>query len=508
MEARSPSGFGRVNDGVSATQSVLVERPVALELRDISKTYPGGFTAVRDVSLTLRAGEIHALCGENGAGKTTLASIAAGTLAPSSGTIEAAGAVGLVHQHFELVDRLRVWENVALGAEPRRGARLDATAARERVRSLSREYGLDVDPDAIVENLPVAIAQRVELLRELSRAPKVLILDEPTAVLAPAEIDALFAVVRGLAARGTAILIITHKLNEVVAHTERVTVVRAGAVVARFATSETSVDEIARAMVGGDIPKLADRLPKPTTSRLVARGFSAGSGAHALRASTFEVRAGEIVGIAGVEGNGQSALADAIVGAIPYAGTLELDGVPVVGNARARIGAGIRSVPQDRQREALVLAWSIVENAVLGDHSRPPVRRGIGIDRSVAEARAKSIVERFDVRAPSLGASVAQLSGGNQQKIVVGRALANEPRVVLAYQPTRGIDVGAAALVQSRLIEARNAGVAILLVSFELDEVLDLSDRILVLYRGAIAGEFARSEFDRARIGALMAGAS
>ena len=480
---------------------------LALEARGIVKRF-GSVCAVDGVDLDLVRGEIHALCGENGAGKSTLARIVAGTLAPTSGSVLRTGAVGLVHQHFELVDRLRVWENVVLGREPRRGLRLDETAARERVRMLAASYALDVDPDAIVENLPVGIAQRVEILRELSREPTALVLDEPTAVLAPGEIDALFATLRELAARGAAILVITHKLAEVIAHADRVTVMRAGRVVMRSATAATSLEAIARAMVGGEVPGLAPRSGVAPRPAFAARALSAGGGAHALRSATFEVRGGEIVGIAGVEGNGQSALTDAIAGMLPYEGEMSLGEQPLRGDPAARIAAGVRIIPQDRQREGLVLGWSIVDNVALGDQTRPPLARGWTIDRNAAAALATQIVERFDVRTPSIRTSVASLSGGNQQKVVVGRALAHAPRFVVAYQPTRGIDVGAAALVQSRLIEARNAGTAVLLVSFELDEVLALSDRVLVLYRGAIAGEFERAAFDRARIGALMAGAA
>ncbi len=485
--------------------------PPALELRGIAKLYPGGVRAVDGVDLALEPGEIHALCGENGAGKSTLAQIACGKLAPSAGTVTGAERVGLVHQHFELVDRLRVWENVVLGREPRRGLRIDANAARERVRDLAAAYGLAVDPDAVVESLPVGVAQRVEILRELSRDPRVLVLDEPTAVLAPVEIDALFATLHTLAAGGTAVLVITHKLQEVISHAQRVTVMRAGRVVFRSVAADTSIDAIARAMVGGDVPPIAEREPTQTAPFFAARDLAAGDGAHALGGASFAVAAGEIVGIAGVEGNGQSALVDAIAGIVPYAGTMSLGATSLDGRSTAeRIAAGLRVIPQDRQREALVLDWSIAENAVLGDQARAPFRRGPTIDRAAGRARATEIVAAYDVRTPSIDTRVGALSGGNQQKVVVGRALApalaREPSLVIAYQPTRGIDVGAAALVHSRLIEARNRLAAVLLVSFELDEVLAISDRVLVLFRGRIAGEFARGSFDRERIGALMAG--
>lgn len=475
-------------------------------MRGVVKRYPG-VVALDGVDLDVFAGEIHALVGENGAGKTTLAQIAAGKVRATRGQVSARGSVGLVHQHFELVDRLRVWENVVLGCEPRRGGRLDVGAARERVRRLAREYGLEIDPDAVVETLSVGILQRVEILRELSREPAVLILDEPTAVLAPAEIEAFFATVRALAARGTAVLIVTHKLQEVLAHASRVTVMRAGKVAARFDAALTSVDEIARAMVGGELPVLTARTAGEMRALLAVRDLNAGDATRGVRGVSFEVRAGEIVGIAGVEGNGQTALVDALAGMAAARGSVVLDGVELAGaGPGARIAAGIRTIPQDRQREGLVEAWSIVENVALGDQRRAYGKGGWWFDRRAAEVRAERVIAQFDVRAPSAQAVVATLSGGNQQKVVVGRALAGEPRLVLAYQPTRGIDVGAAALVQSRLIEARNRGAGVLLISFELDELFACADRVLVLFRGEIAGEFARSAFDRARIGALMAG--
>jgi general nucleoside transport system ATP-binding protein len=479
--------------------------PASLELRGIVKIYPA-LRALDGIDLTLLPGEIHALCGENGAGKSTLARIAAGKILATEGSVVASGPVGLVHQHFELVDRLRVWENVVLGREPRRGGRIDAAAARERVRELSRRYALAVDPDAVVETLPVGIAQRVEILRELAKEPSVLVLDEPTAVLAATEIDALFATLHTLAARGAAILVITHKLQEVIGHADRVTVIRNGRIVSSALTATTSLGAIAHAMVGGDVPALATRTRAPLRPAFVATNLCAGTGAHALHDASFEVCGGEIVGIAGVEGNGQAALSDAIAGILAYEGEMRLRDRPLPPDPAARLVAGVRVIPQDRRREALVLSWNIVDNVALGDHARAPLRRGFNVERGAREALARRVVERFDIRTPSIRACVASLSGGNQQKVVVGRALSCEPALLVAYQPTRGVDIGAAALLQSRLIEARNDGTAVLLVSFELDEILALSDRVLVMYRGKIAGEFERGSFDRARIGALMAG--
>jgi ABC-type uncharacterized transport system ATPase subunit len=466
----------------------------ALELRGIRKAYPG-VLAVDDVDLDLFAGEIHALVGENGAGKSTLAAIAFGELRADAGTVRSQGAVGLVHQHFELVGRLRVWQNVLLGREPRRGWRIDAAAARARVRSLAEANNLTIDPDAFVDELPVGIQQRVELLRELERDPAILLLDEPTAALAPAEIERFFATVVALAKRGTAVLIVTHKLQEVISYSTRVSVMRHGKIVESTLTERTSVEAIAKAMVGGELPRIAERSVTVPTPCLSVRDLHAGDRESGTRGIVLDVRAGEIVGIAGVEGNGQSALADAIGGMIPYEGSVAFSGHRSIG-----------IVPQDRHLEGLVLNFTIAENVVLGRQHLAEMHRGMLLDRTKAANDARAIVERFDVRAKSIDVKVRTLSGGNQQKLVVGRALIDRPAFVLAYNPTRGIDVGAAALLQSRLLEARNAGAAILLISFDLDEVLALSDRVMVIYRGAFTGSFERGSFDRAAIGRQMAG--
>jgi ABC-type uncharacterized transport system ATPase subunit len=479
----------------------------ALRLRGIRKRF-GNVVAVDGVDLDVVAGEIHALVGENGAGKSTLAAIAYGAVKPDAGTIEAVGTVGLVHQHFALIERLRVWENILLGREPRAGLRIDIGRARAIVRELAARHGLAVDPDAIVETLPIGVKQRVELLRELLREPAVLLLDEPTAALAPSEIGTFFATVQDLVARGTAVLIVTHKLAEVMGYSGRVTVMRAGKAVAAFRTADTSADAIARAMVGRAVPPLVARTATTPAARLSLHEVRAGSGAGALNGVSLTVGAGEIVGIAGIEGNGQTLLADAIAGVAAYAGEIVLDGRPLplaLGPAQ-RIARGIRIIPQDRRREALVLDWNIVDNTALGRQRDAPLQRGGTIDRAAARRFATDVIERFDVRPPNPNAIVGALSGGNQQKIVVGRALAGAPALVVAYQPTRGIDIGAATLVGSRLIEARNAGTAVLLISFELDEIFALADRVYVMFGGKLAGEFARDSIDRGRIGALMAG--
>jgi len=463
-------------------------------MRGIRKAYPG-VVAVNGVDLDLYPGEIHALVGENGAGKSTLSNIAFGEVKADAGTVKASGSVGLVHQHFELVGRLRVWQNIVLGREPRKGLRIDEAAARKMVTDLAAKNGLEIDPDAFVEDLPIGVQQRVELLRELEREPTVLLLDEPTAALAPAEIDAFFATITALAKRGTAIMIVTHKLQEVIAYSHKISVMRHGELVAKLDTYSTSVDDIARAMVGGELPPVAEREPTTLAPCLTIDDVTAGTGGSRADGVTLEVQSGEIVGIAGVEGNGQTALADAIAKMIDYEGVIGLDSKPAI-------------VPQDRHREALVMTWSIVDNAVLGRQHDPGIQKGLLLDGARARRDAEAIKERFDVRAANLDVAVKTLSGGNQQKIVVGRALIDDPKFVLAYNPTRGIDVGAAALVQSRLMQARNAGAAILLISFELDEILTLADRILVMYRGKVVGNFSRAQVDRAAIGRLMAGSA
>uniref|UniRef100_E6PCZ8 Putative ABC-type transport system, ATP-binding protein n=1 Tax=mine drainage metagenome TaxID=410659 RepID=E6PCZ8_9ZZZZ len=444
-----------------------------------------------DVDLTCEAGEIHALVGENGAGKSTLAAIAAGELTADAGEIERSGRIGLVHQHFALIERLRVWENVVLGHEPQRGRTIDRDAARSFVRELGERYGLDVDPDALVETLPVGIRQRVELLRELARDPSILILDEPTAALSPGEVEKLFGTIALLTQRGVGVLVITHKLDEVFAHAGRVTVLRRGRIVEERPISATTREQIARAMIGGEIPSIPPHVP--TQGSVVVRVTDLAV-PGAIENLSLEIAAGEILGIAGVEGNGQTALADALAGLTAFRGSVERP-------------HSIGVIPQDRLREAVIPSWSLLDNAMLGRERATSAKASWRIDRVAARAQCTAIVERFDVRTTSIDAPLSTLSGGNQQKLVVGRALIDNPAFVIAYNPTRGIDIGATATVHGELLDARNRGAAILLISFELDELFALADRILVIARGAIRGECTDRRFDREAIGRLMVSA-
>ncbi len=444
-----------------------------------------------DVDLTCEAGEIHALVGENGAGKSTLAAIAAGEITADTGTIERSGRIGLVHQHFALIDRLRVWENVVLGHEPQRGGAIDRGAACAFVRDLGERYGLEVDPEAVVETLPVGIRQRVELLRELARDPGILILDEPTAALSPSEVERLFGTIALLTQRGVGVLVITHKLDEVFAHAGRVTVLRRGRVVEERPISATTREQVARAMIGGEIPAIPAHEPTHGAIAVRVAGLAVPG---AIENLSLQIATGEILGIAGVEGNGQSALADALAGLTAFRGTIERP-------------HSIGVIPQDRLLEAVIPNWSLLENVMLGRERATSAKASWRIDRAAARAQCTAIVERFDVRAASIDAPLSTLSGGNQQKLVVGRALVDNPAFVIAYNPTRGIDIGATATVHTELLAARNRGAAILLISFELDELFALSDRILVMTRGALRGEFSERRFDREAIGRLMVSA-
>ncbi|QES40651.1 heme ABC transporter ATP-binding protein [Streptomyces venezuelae] len=487
--------------------------PDAVELRGITKEFPGTLANDR-VDLTVRRGEIHALMGENGAGKSTLMSVLYGLLRPDAGQIvldgrevsfaspsEAiAAGLGMVHQSFKLFPSFTVAENVVYAAEPRRFGLTDRAEAVRRVAKLAEEHGLAVDPAAKVGDLPVGVRQRVEILKLLYRGARTLILDEPTAVLTPSEADALFGVLRSLAAEGRTVLLVTHKLREVMEGSDAVTVLRDGRVAARMRTADTSADAIAAAMTGRAVE--LDRIHPagaPGGAVLSVESLTA----DGVRDVSLTVRAGEIVGIAGVAGNGQSELAEAVAGLRPaVAGRVTLAGQDITGTSAAgRRAAGLAYVPEDRAAVGTAPAATVAENLAMGHH------RGHGLLRpGWLREHARVLVERFGIKTASSGQPAGSLSGGNLQKLVIGRELAHEAPLLLVEQPTRGVDIGAVQTIHDHLIAHRDAGHAILLVSAELSEIRGLSDRVLVMYEGGIAAEFTREEADERALGLAMAG--
>jgi ABC-type uncharacterized transport system ATPase subunit len=490
----------------------------------IVKRY-GGLIANDHVDLSVESGEIHAVMGENGAGKSTLMSVLYGLQRPDEGRIALRGVevrfasaldaiaagMGMVHQAFKLFNSLTVWENIVFGTEPRRMGFLDRRAAQADVAELSRRHGLGVDPDAIVGALSVGVRQRVEILKALYRRARILILDEPTAVLTPQESEGLFAVMRRLAAEGCTILFVTHKLNEVMAITDGVTVLRDGRVVARMKTSETTPCEIVRAMTGRNvrtsIERGAARPGKPLLN--VEKLTVAGSGGRPLvDAAAFEVHAGEIVGIAGVAGNGQNELAEALVGLRrPDAGEVRVADVAVTNDNVARHrAAGVAYIPEDRANVGAALAATGAENFAMGFQRDPPLSNTGLIDGKAMAARARGLIGKFGARIASERALAASMSGGNLQKMVVARELSHEASVLLVEQPTRGVDVGATEFIHGQLLAERGKGRAVLLISAELSEILALSDRILVMYEGRILADMPRAAADEQSLGLLMAG--
>jgi ABC-type uncharacterized transport system ATPase subunit len=503
--------------------------PPALELRNISKAY-GAVAANREVSLKVERGSVHALVGENGAGKSTLMKIAYGNARADAGEVWIKGkriarhsvarsiarGVGMVHQHFMLVGTLTVVENVVLGREPRRAGLVDLPRAAKEVRALSQKFGLDVDPDARVEDLSVGQQQRVEIVKVLWRGCDVVILDEPTAVLTPAEVRDLFAVLRGLVAGGMTVVLITHKLDEVLAIATRVTVMRRGERVAEYEAQGLTAEMIVQAMVGRAVQQQVDKAAaRAGEVMLEVRGLHVTSarGTPALRGVDLVVSAGEILGIAGVEGNGQTELVEAIVGLRDAdRGSIAIRGEVVTGEPVARrYRAGLAHVPEDRHDRALVLDASIQDNAILGQQ-RDFVRSFDVLDRGRVREHADRLIREFDIRPPDARHVVRGMSGGNQQKLVVARELSRRAlSVLICAQPTRGVDIGAIEAIHRRMIEARDRGLAVLLLSAELSELRSLSDRLAVLYKGQIVATLDHDQIaaDGAldQIGAMMTGA-
>jgi simple sugar transport system ATP-binding protein len=501
-------------------------RTPVIELRRITKRFPGVVANDR-VDLAVHAGEIHALVGENGAGKSTLMKILYGLYLPDEGEVVVRGrpvrlesprqalrlGIGMVHQHFMLIPRFTVTENVILGAEPvRRGDRLALREAEAAVAAIAQRYGFAIDPRALVATLSVGEQQRVEIIKVLYRGAEVLILDEPTAVLAPQEVEDLFENLRRLRAQGKTIIFISHRLEEVLAIADRVTVLRRGAVVGTVRGGETTRAQLAEMMVGRPVLLAVERRETaPGPVRLRADGLWAldGRGLPRVRDVTFEVRAGEIYALAGVEGNGQSELVEALVGLRPIArGRLRIDGRDVThAGPRAIRLLGVAHIPEDRHRRGLVLPMEVRENLVLGHHTRPEFTRGPLLRQAAVDRFAADRVRAYDVRVPSLATPALALSGGNQQKVVVAREFAFDPQVLVAAQPTRGLDIGATEFVQRQLMEAKARGMAVLLVSVSLDEVFSLADRIGVLFHGEVVGEFRRGEVTPQELGLYMTGA-
>jgi general nucleoside transport system ATP-binding protein len=487
---------------------VEAEAATVLEMRGITKRFPGVVADDR-VDFDLRKGEVHALLGENGAGKSTLMNMLCGLYRPDEGEIVLGDrrvafssakdaidrGIGMVHQHFMLIPVMTVAENIVLEVEPTKaGVFLDYQAAVERVRELSSRFGLAVDPTATVENISVGQQQRVEILKSLYRGAKVLILDEPTAVLTPQEAGELFNIVRNLQAEGTSIIFISHKLNEVLEIADRITVLRRGKKIDTIPREGATEQGLAEMMVGRAVLlRVNKERANPGDVLLDVKDLSVEDdrGLPVVRDVSFNVRAGEIVGIAGVEGNGQSELIEAITGLQSHkAGTIAVDGKVVSHpTARRMLDVGVGHIPEDRQRRGLVLEFSIAENIALHDYNKPPDSKWGWLFPRRLIRRARDLIREFDVRGGGPNTRAAALSGGNQQKLVAAREVARDPKVLIAAQPTRGLDVGAIEYLHRRLIEERDEGRAILLVSLELDEVLSLADRILVMYEGAVVAE-------------------
>ena len=494
-----------------------------LELRGITKRF--GLLAANDrISLSVAPGQVHALLGENGAGKTTLMNVLYGLTQPDEGEIlvdgkpakfgsprdAIAAGIGMVHQHFMLVPVFTVAENVTLGIEEAgRAGLLDRRKARRDVADLSHRYGLDVNPDALVEELPVGIQQRVEIVKALVRQAKVLILDEPTAVLTPAETEELFRIIRQLQAGGTSVIFISHKLKEVHAIADTITVLRRGQVVGAR-TPPVTEDDLAALMVGRNVQLRVSKDPaKPGEVVLDVAGLTVADDAGGLPVDglSFQVRAGEILGVAGVQGNGQTELCEALMGLRPVAGgTISVEGHDLTrASPRARLQAGIAYVPEDRNEDGLVGSFSVAENLILDMYDRAPYSSGINLNLPSIRANAAARIEEFDIRTGSAATAAGTLSGGNQQKVILAREVGREHKVLIASQPTRGLDVGSIEFVHKRIIRQRDRGVAVVIVSSELDEIYALADRIAVMYEGKITG-FRDPDVPAAELGRLMAG--
>ncbi|PAU84513.1 heme ABC transporter ATP-binding protein [Halorubrum salipaludis] len=498
----------------------------AVHMDGITKRFPG-VVANDDVDLAVERGSVHALLGENGAGKTTLMNVLYGLYEPTEGTVFLDGepqsfrsprdaidaGVGMIHQHFMLVDPMTVWENVVLGNEPKTwgGLRVDREAAREAVVDLSERYGFDVDPDARIEDVSVGVQQRVEILKALYRGADVLILDEPTAVLTPQEVEDLYGVFEELTDQGKTIIFISHKLGEALSAADEITVLRDGVNVGTVASEDVTREELAEMMVGREVLMEPATTPQEPGERVLeATDVRAEDdrGVEAVSGISFEVRAGEVFGIAGVDGNGQSQLVEAITGMRePTDGSITYLGEPMAGESRREhIDRGMAFIPEDRQERGLVMSYDLTENGILGSQHDPPFAEGGRLDWRASRDHAESVIEQYDVRPPNADAEAESLSGGNQQKFIVGREFERDPELVVAMHPTRGVDIGSTEFLHDRLLELRAEGKAVLLVSSKLDEVQGLSDRLAVIHDGEFTGVVDPATVTEEEIGLLMAG--
>jgi len=495
---------------------------VAVRLRGIGKRFPG-VIANDDINIDVRRGTIHAIVGENGAGKSTLMKILYGVQPPDSGTIEINGeqvtlhspadaikaGVGMVFQHFMLADNFTVLENVVLGAEKLHGI---GAEARAEVQRISDSYGLDVEPDRLVEELGVGARQRVEILKVLYRGAQIVILDEPTAVLVPQEVDELFGNLRGLKKEGLSVIFISHKLDEVLSVADEITVIRRGTTVRTVTPDQVTARQLAELMVGSELPSPSTETSTVTDQVLLSVKQLNLPGLEArplLDDISFDIHRGEVLGIAGVEGNGQAELVESIMGMRPGAtGTIELAGADLTSQStRERRYTGIGYIPEDRQRHGLLLDAPLWENRVLGHQDRPPSAKGFLIDKRAARADTERIIDEYDVRTPGPDVLARALSGGNQQKLIVGREMSGDPVLLIAAHPTRGVDVGAQAAIWGHIKAARRNGLAVLLISADLDELIGLSDRIEVILRGRLVGTFDPDDVTPEQLGSAMTGA-
>ena len=497
----------------------------AIHLSGVTKRYPG-VVANREVELKVMPAEVHAVVGENGAGKSTLMKIIYGMVHPDEGTIRIDGkevrfrspkdaidaGIGMVHQHFMLASNLTVLENVILGSEPRKGLQIDFSSAAERITEIGETYGLRLDPSQRVEALSVGERQRVEIIKVLYRGARILILDEPTAVLVPQEVNDLFASIRDLKARGETVIFISHKLDEVLAIADAITVMRMGETVGHTTPAEVGVKELAEMMIGKELPTPETRestIQDEVILEVSDLSLKSEDDRDILSDINLRIRKGEIVGIAGIEGNGQSQLVDSIVGLIPAAtGSVRMGGSDITDlDARGRRSAGIGLIPEDRHHQGLLLPSPLWENAALGHQYKVPYAKGIWIDKKGSREQTDIIDRRFGVKTPNVDVPATALSGGNQQKLVVGREIMADPAVLISAQPTRGIDIGAQAAVWEELKKARIAGMGILLISADLDELIGLSDTIHVLFEGELVAELDPNEVTPEILGSYMTGA-